>query len=115
MRDSTQPVGAGENALHTPQPGEVYVDTLVVTQAARGKGVGTQLLEWAEEIARGRPFEVHRMVLGVVRGNPALRLYQRQGYRPVATQWCLPSCLLGCPNGAFGAVLLEKRLAGEEV
>eukprot|EP00542_Grammatophora_oceanica_P001668 CAMPEP_0194061736 /NCGR_PEP_ID=MMETSP0009_2-20130614/75441_1 /TAXON_ID=210454 /ORGANISM="Grammatophora oceanica, Strain CCMP 410" /LENGTH=217 /DNA_ID=CAMNT_0038713177 /DNA_START=144 /DNA_END=793 /DNA_ORIENTATION=- len=108
VRDSTQPVGFGENALHKPKEGEMYLDTMVVTKEARGRGVGTQLMNWAEDTARSRGRT--KMTLGVVNGNPAQRLYERKGYIQVDSVWFLSSFMLGRPNGAFGAILMEKQL-----
>ena len=40
--------------LHTVKPNECYIDWLAVLASARGKGVGTKLIAWAEERARER-------------------------------------------------------------
>ncbi|GGK93746.1 GNAT family N-acetyltransferase [Deinococcus radiotolerans] len=65
-------------------PGELYVDTLAVTEAARGRGTGGQLLDAAAERAAG--LGLHRVGLLVEDGNPAARLYARQGFRPAGTR-----------------------------
>lgn len=64
-------------------PGELYLDTLAVTEAARGQGLGGQLLEAAAE--RARATGLPRVGLLVEDGNPAARLYARQGFR--VTGW----------------------------
>ena len=38
------------SSLHTVKQGECYVDSLAVSAAARGKGVGTSLLKWGEDV-----------------------------------------------------------------
>ena len=109
LRDTTQPAAFMENALHTPKPGELYLDTIAVTKEARGKGVGTQLMQWAEDVAAGR--HLSKLSLGVVKGNPAIRLYERKGYVQVSSNCFVPSFFLGRPNGIFGAVMMEKDLS----
>lgn len=104
-----QPANFDENLLHTPELDEVYVDTMAVTKEARGKGVGTKLLQWAEDLGRSR--KATKMTLGVVNGNPAQRLYVRAGYKEMESSWFVPACFLGRPNGSFGAVMMEKPLS----
>ena len=57
----------------------VYLDQLYLSAAHRGRGVGTQLLRDILVEAGGRDVE-----LGVLKNNPALRLYHRFGFRVVA-------------------------------
>ena len=66
--------------LFTPPRKDVLlVDQLAVAPSARGKGVGTRLLETAE--AKGRAMGVPKMVLSVLSENVgAIRLYERMGY-----------------------------------
>jgi ribosomal protein S18 acetylase RimI-like enzyme len=61
-----------KDGLHTNKPGETYVEMVGVAAAARGKGVGKMLLQWAEDQAR----ENHgtALTLAVLNGNPARRL-----------------------------------------
>lgn len=60
-------------------PGELYLDTLAVTEAARGQGLGGQLLDAGAE--RARAAGLRRVGLLVEDGNPAARLYARHGFR----------------------------------
>lgn len=74
------------------QPHECLIDFLAVCEAARGKGVGSLLMQWAERTAvdilghQRLPAEVAAhggvlMTLWVAADNDtALRLYARQGY-----------------------------------
>ena len=47
-----------ESLRHVCKPGEAYVEQIAVSQAARGMGLGTLLLDWsdAEAKARGKTF-----------------------------------------------------------
>jgi ribosomal protein S18 acetylase RimI-like enzyme len=57
------------------------VQTLVVSQSARGSGLGTALMDAAEEELRLRG--VKAMFVGVVSSNEdALRFYRRRGLEP---------------------------------
>jgi ribosomal protein S18 acetylase RimI-like enzyme len=57
------------------------VQTLVVSQSARGSGLGTALMDAAEEELRRRG--VRAMFVGVVTSNEdALRFYRRRGLEP---------------------------------
>jgi ribosomal protein S18 acetylase RimI-like enzyme len=76
--------------LNTFPVGQVWVDVtphtyaylyaLRVMEPFQGLGIGTALIETAEEIARGRGY--HVIQLAVERSNTsARRLYERQGFR----------------------------------
>ena len=103
--------------LHTTQPGETYIEQIGVASAARGKGIGKILLQWAE--ARARERDCTLLTLSVLNGNPARRLYERVGFvaKP-DTDGCIGACavccLVGRPYGlcdaSFGATDMEKRL-----
>jgi predicted N-acetyltransferase YhbS len=105
--------------VHTCKPLECYVDSLAVLPASRGLGVGTKLLEWAEDVGRERGCD--RMTLGVLNGNPAERLYKRTGYARVEES-CVDVCcmcffitfLFGRPYGLchkeWGGKMMEKEL-----
>ena len=58
---------------------DMYIDTLAVSPAMRGKGVGTRLLEAVFQTAREKGFK--SVSLEVVDTNPdARRLYERVGF-----------------------------------
>ena len=60
------------------------MDGIVVTEEARGQGVGTALLDAVSTLARDRGYPEVR--LDVIDGNPRARaLYERVGFRAVAT------------------------------
>jgi ribosomal protein S18 acetylase RimI-like enzyme len=57
------------------------LNSLAVTEDARGGGVGTALLR--EVYRQVRAAGVEEMVIGVLATNePAMRLYEREGFRP---------------------------------
>jgi len=56
----------------------LYLGQLFVEDAWRGQGIGTEVVKGLlEEAARAG----HAVTLGVVKTNPALRLYERLGFR----------------------------------
>ena len=106
--------------LHTNKPGEVYIEQLGVGAAARGQGVGGKLLDWGERVARERG--ANMMSLGVLNGNPAIKLYERKGFvkKPIdavedCCGVCIVCCLMGRPYGLcsphFGGLDMQKPLS----
>jgi ribosomal protein S18 acetylase RimI-like enzyme len=79
-----EPVGAAYCRLVR---GYGYVDertpevTIGVDAAFRGRGIGSALLLALAELAKAEGF--NQLSLSVEPTNPALRLYERLGYRPV--------------------------------
>jgi ribosomal protein S18 acetylase RimI-like enzyme len=63
---------------HKVKAGEAYVYMLTVDPEARGKGVGTALLKWADGVGKNR--DCTFMSLEVIHGNKAIGLYEREGY-----------------------------------
>lgn len=55
-----------------------WVDELFVRRARRGQGIGTQLLDLAEDACRRAGARV--LHLEVNHGNPAQKLYRRRGF-----------------------------------
>ena len=85
---------------------EFVVDSLAVDPAYRGRGVGTALLQKAEE--RARSMGKRTMSLGVVGENEgAIRLYERQGYRRTYT-W--DGYLVRLATGSAEVHRMEKRV-----
>jgi GNAT superfamily N-acetyltransferase len=60
------------------------VVAVAVVQGCRGQGIGTQLLERLISTARGQA--VDALSLSVGRTNPALRLYERLGWKRIADE-----------------------------
>ena len=101
-----------ESLLHRPKPGEFYVDTMAVLAEARGKGVGTLLLQWAEDTAI--TMGDAKMAIGVMKGNPAERLYKRFGFEETHRDSCCVGCLIGRPNGSYVGIYMEKVISKDE-
>ncbi|WP_233475931.1 GNAT family N-acetyltransferase [Paenibacillus sonchi] len=79
---------------HKPQEGECYIADLSVHPAARGQGVGRQLLHWAQHYACSDP---HLNVLSLhVSGHNlgAKRLYEQISFRTQAEKRSLVRLLL---------------------
>lgn len=70
----------GRLYLHR-QPRDIRIMDIALIPAARGQGIGTTLLNQIlrEGDAAGKIVSIH-----VEKFNPALRLYERLGFRPVA-------------------------------
>jgi ribosomal protein S18 acetylase RimI-like enzyme len=65
-----------------------YVNVLACYPDYRGQGLGSRLLDLADEIALANGF--HRMSVIVASNNiGARRLYERKGYRELATALCV--------------------------
>ena len=108
-----------KDGLHDTKPGETYIEQISVSAAARGKGIGKRLLQWAE--AQARAANGTSMTLSVINGNPARRLYERFGFVVVPEDpceqcvgCCVVTCLMGRPYGLcdphFGAVEMKMVL-----
>jgi ribosomal protein S18 acetylase RimI-like enzyme len=67
----------------TPE-GAYHIAELQVDDAYRNKGIGGELLDYAETDARGR--KVRQMSLHTTTINPARHLYERHGFRVVETK-----------------------------
>ncbi len=64
---------------HRPKSKELYIEGIAVADFARGKGVGTKLLDELIILARSEGFE--RITLQVIDTNPrALQLFERHGF-----------------------------------
>ena len=92
------PLGAVWSRLSTEAgPGYGFVNNetpeiaIATTEAARGMGVGTALLE---EMIRSARLEFPALSLSVAPGNPARRLYERFGFKEVGEQDGHPLMLL---------------------
>ena len=77
---------------------------LAVRRAAQGRGVGQRLLDrFAVDAADKGASELH---LEVRDGNPAVFLYQRNGYREVGRR---PGYYTGRDGGRFDALTLTRK------
>jgi ribosomal protein S18 acetylase RimI-like enzyme len=115
--------------FHTCAEDELYIEIVAVSPEARGQGIGTMLLEWCHEIAISEYPYIARLQLEVLRGNRAIRLYERLGFEIKPLQMgcfyassaaILICCFFGRPYGLcnreWGSVEMEMILErGEQV
>lgn len=68
-----------------PEPGSLLMDGIIVSEAARGKGVGTALLQAI--FNKAAEDGLHRVRLDVIDRNVRARsLYERMGFRSVSEE-----------------------------
>jgi len=81
--------------------------SIVVDEKYRGKGIGRQLLEELEKLAKEK-FGIEILHLEVYDGNPAQRIYEKAGFvRYGAQQKFIKE------DGKYNAkIMMEKRLGG---
>jgi ribosomal protein S18 acetylase RimI-like enzyme len=89
----------------SPPVGTLYVAELHVAAAARGRGVGGALLDWAD--AEARRLGRDRVSLTTYSSNPARRLYDRHDFAVV--DWRTDGAYERY-TGIPGRVLMEKVL-----
>jgi ribosomal protein S18 acetylase RimI-like enzyme len=71
--------------LEAQAPGSWYVNVLTTFREFRGQGLGSTLLEIAEQRARAENANTMSIIVGSW-NEGAGRLYQRAGYRTIATE-----------------------------
>jgi GNAT superfamily N-acetyltransferase len=67
-----------------PDADAIYISDLQVASGSQGRGAGTFALAFVETLARERGLA--RIRLRAFTGNPAVRLYQRAGFRTIADE-----------------------------
>ena len=91
---------------HKREKGELYIDTVAVAAEARGKGIGTALLEFTENFAIERGLK--KLSLMVIYENPqAKALYERQGFHVKKSRSLK---MLKRSTGVSGAYFMVKQL-----
>jgi ribosomal protein S18 acetylase RimI-like enzyme len=111
--ETPEPIGGDLPAMFVPlqelenlAPGTWYVNVLAVRPQFRGLGLGTRLLDFADEAGRTRG--KHGMSVIVSDANPgARRLYQSCGYREAAARKMVKD---DWQNDGRNWVLLTKAL-----
>lgn len=78
----------------TLKPTEAHIDKIVVSGRVRGRGVGTQLLNWADRTCQEAGMTC--ISLEVMHGNPARRLYERHGYADAGPAKRAPAAVATC-------------------
>lgn len=92
--------------LENRAPNSWYVNVLACYPEYRGKGIGSRLLDLADDIAISEG--LHRMSVIVASNNDgARRLYERKGYRETASAPCVKE---GWETDTENWVLLMKSL-----
>mmetsp|Transcript_568 Transcript_568/g.1482 ORF Transcript_568/g.1482 Transcript_568/m.1482 type:complete len:210 (-) Transcript_568:304-933(-) len=101
---------------HHVKPGECYVEWIGTLDEARGRGMGSKLMKWADETARKNGCS--RMTLDVMGSNRAVALYERQGYEAMpyshsgccmnSCLCCIVYCFMGCHY--CKVIHMEKKL-----
>lgn len=107
--------------LHKCSQVEMYIEVVGVSEKARGKGIGGKLLQWCEDTTKSSN-RYAILSLAVLRGNPAIRLYERHGFvvqeQHDAVDYCcgaiIVCCLFGRSYGCFesewGSLIMHKAL-----
>ena len=94
--------------VNIPVPTDAFrIFNLQVDVAYRRQGIATRLLDWAEAEAEAARLGAHRMALPADLTNPAIKLYERQGY--VTTRTATDRQYERYSHDA-GRVLMEKDL-----
>ena len=62
-----------------PQPGALLLDNVALTPAAQGRGLGRQLLQFAEAVARSAGYRVIELYTNAAM-TENIALYMRNGY-----------------------------------
>jgi len=88
--------------IHIPEDA-LYLTLVHVATASQGEGIGTCMLEWADREAKR--LGARRMCLTTTLDNPALKLYERNGYIVTKTA---DNPVYARRLGVPGRVLMEK-------
>lgn len=112
-----------ETMQHCIRPGEVYLEWIACHPDHVGKGLGSQLLKWAESFATDVA-KANILTLQVMKANDgAVRLYERKGFvvkrDPLLDDVCdeicgslFTFCFLGCRYWTI--LYMEKQLTKSE-
>ena len=97
--------------MHSPKEHEIYVDEVMVEESLRRRGIGTQLMNWVEGVARERGATT--LSLLVLKGNSSRGLYERLGYVSKGPPGgaLVACCCYGLFFGSCGAEMMYKQLA----
>ena len=90
--------------IHIPEDA-LYLTLVHVETASQGEGIGTCLLNWADREANR--LGARRLCLTTTLDNPALKLYERNGYDVTETA---DDPVYARRLGVPGRVLMEKQL-----
>ena len=69
--------------LYIKEPGSAWIGIDIGEESARGKGIGTQAMQYLEEQIKVQG--MHRIELGVFEFNTnAIKLYKKMGFKEIA-------------------------------
>jgi ribosomal protein S18 acetylase RimI-like enzyme len=105
---------------HKTLPREAYVEFIACHPDSTGMGIGSAMLEWAASFAKENGCRF--ISLEVMAANPAVRLYERKGYKvksdPHADEcdWLFAPCFVYCCFGCTycSTKYMEKNLEDHE-
>lgn len=114
--------------FHDVKRNEIYLEIMGVSEDARGRGVGTKLLDKCVETAKLAAASSHANVtlsLEVLGGNRAIGLYERVGFKTVPSNPIDDCCgaavvffFLGRPYGlcdpGWGSISMEMKVMERE-
>jgi ribosomal protein S18 acetylase RimI-like enzyme len=90
--------------LESMAPGSWYINAVATLPEVRGKGVGSRLMKLAEQLCRESGGGEISLI--VARENTgAVRLYDRLGFRPVATRPLIP--FPGCDHSGEWVLMIR--------
>ena len=61
---------------------ELYIDSISVIEEFRGKGFGTEILNFTEDLARSQNFKQVSLYVSC-KNNGALNLYEKRGFKKI--------------------------------
>lgn len=79
---------------------------IVVDPELRGQGIGKALLEQLQELAK-KTFNIETLFLEIYKGNRAINLYRRLGFKEIGEQ---KSFLIDSKGRHFDKIMMEKAL-----
>lgn len=82
---------------------------IIVDEKFRGKGIGHQMIHHLIDIATNQ-FHLKILHLEVYAGNPAIRLYERAGFK----QYGIHKNFIKTPNGYIDKILMQKYLHSKD-
>lgn len=92
-------------------PGSLYLSGLAVVETRRGSGVGSQLMDHVETLARANGLPRVSLIC-FERNVSALNFYRRRGYREIARRPLVPHPSLHYADG--DALLLARDVFGAD-
>jgi GNAT superfamily N-acetyltransferase len=91
---------AGVICIRTPWLRGDYIELLGLVESYRGRGIGTELLQWAE--SKASPHSNNLWLLTSSFNHPALKFYQRHGFKQIGI-------IEGLVHHDHDELLLRKR------